>query len=82
MAKQHLSQNEAEGFMEELTEGNLSGTQIAAILIGLSLKGIAPEEVAGCAAVLQRKRTALPVTGDFLDIVGTGGDEHGTFNIS
>ncbi len=56
---------EAEGFMEELTEGNLSGTQIAAVLVGLSLKGIAPEEVAGCAAVLQRKRTPLPVTGDF-----------------
>jgi len=82
MARQHLTQAEAEGFMEELTDGNLSGTQIAAIFIGLSLKGIAPEEVAGCAAVLQRKRTHLPVTGEFLDIVGTGGDEHGTFNIS
>ncbi len=82
MAKQHLTQGEAEGFMEEVTDGNLSGTQIAAVLVGLSLKGIAPEEVAGCAAVLQRKRTPLPVTGDFLDIVGTGGDEHGTFNIS
>ncbi len=82
MTKQNLTQTEAEGFMEELTDGNLSGTQIAAILVGLSLKGIAPEEVAGCAAVLQRKRVPLPVTGDFLDIVGTGGDEHGTFNIS
>ena len=37
MAKQHLTQAEAEGFMEELTEGNLSGTQIAAVLVGLSL---------------------------------------------
>jgi anthranilate synthase/phosphoribosyltransferase len=82
MAKQDLSQAEAEGFMEELTDGNLSGTQIAAVLVGLSLKGIHPEEVAGCAAVLQRKRNSLPVTGDFLDIVGTGGDGHGTFNIS
>jgi len=82
MAKQDLTQTEAEGFMEELTDGNLSGTQISAILVGLSLKGITPEEIAGCAAVLQRKRTRLPVSGDFLDIVGTGGDEHGTFNIS
>jgi anthranilate synthase/phosphoribosyltransferase len=82
MAKQHLTQAEAEGFMEELTDGNLSGTQISAVLVGLSLKGIHPEEVAGCAAVLQRKRTPLPVTGEFLDIVGTGGDEHATFNIS
>jgi len=82
MARQDLTRAEAEGFMEELTDGNLTGTQISAVLVGLSLKGIAPEEVAGCAAVLQRKRTPLPVTGDFLDIVGTGGDEHGTFNIS
>ena len=82
MAKKDLTQGEAEGFMEELTDGNLSGTQIAAVLVGLSLKGIQPAEVAGCAAVLQRKRTPLPVSGSFLDIVGTGGDEHGTFNIS
>lgn len=82
MARQDLTQAEAEGFMEELTDGNLSGVQIASVFVGLNLKGIAPEEVAGCAAVLQRKRTPLPVTGEFLDIVGTGGDEHGTFNIS
>ncbi|MEI8095676.1 MAG: anthranilate phosphoribosyltransferase, partial [Spirochaetales bacterium] len=82
MNRDHLTQHEAEAFMEELTEGSLSGAQISGILVGLSLKGIQPEEVAGCAAVLQRKRTALPVTGEFLDIVGTGGDEHGTFNIS
>ncbi len=82
MNRQHLTQAEAEAFMEELTEGGLSPAQISAILVGLSLKGVQPEEVAGCAAVLQRKRTALPVAGEFLDIVGTGGDEHGTFNIS
>ncbi len=84
MAKKDLSQVEAESFMEELTEGNLSPAQIAAIFVGLSLKGIHPEEVAGCAAVLQRKRTPFPtsVEGTYLDIVGTGGDEQGTFNIS
>lgn len=82
MNKSNLTQAEAEAFMEELTDGNLTSAQIAAVLVGLSLKGIHPEEVAGCAAVLQRKRTTLPLTGEFLDIVGTGGDEHGTFNIS
>jgi anthranilate synthase/phosphoribosyltransferase len=83
MAKKDLSQREAESFMEELTEGNLTPVQTAAILVGLSLKGIHPEEVAGCAAVLQRKRTPFPaLENNYLDIVGTGGDEQGTFNIS
>lgn len=79
---ENLSQGEAEGFMGELTEGNLGPANIAAYLVALNAKGIVPEEIAGCAAVLQRKRTPLRVSGPLLDIVGTGGDEVGTFNIS
>ncbi len=77
-----LSRAEAEAFMEELTEGNLTDSQIAAFLIALNSKGIVPEEIAGCAGVLQRKRVAVHANKPVLDIVGTGGDGLGTFNIS
>ncbi len=78
----NLNQEEAEGFMSELTEGNLSNSNIAAYLVALNAKGIVPEEIAGCAAVLQRKRTPLKVSKPVLDTCGTGGDGLGTFNIS
>ena len=77
-----LSQEEAAGFMEELTDGNLTDAQIAGFLVGINAKGIRAPEIAGCAQVLQRKRTPLSVAGPLLDTCGTGGDGLGTFNIS
>ncbi len=80
--KENMSKGEAAGFMRELTEGALSHSQIAAYLIALNSKGIVPEEIAGCASVLQEKRTPLHVEAPVLDTCGTGGDDLGTFNIS
>lgn len=77
-----LTQQEAAEFMEELTDGNLSDAQIAAFLTAFNAKGIAAEEIAGCAQVLQRKRVVLPIDKPVLDTCGTGGDGLGTFNIS
>ncbi len=77
-----LEQSEAAEFMEELTDGNLTDPQIAGFLVALNGKGIRSQEIAGCAQVLQRKRTPLKVAGPLLDTCGTGGDGLGTFNIS
>ena len=77
-----LSQRDAAGFMEELTDGNLSDAQIAAFLIAFTAKGVTDQELAGCTEVLQRKRTPIRATGATLDTCGTGGDGLGTFNIS
>ncbi len=80
--KEDLAMNEAADFMRELTEGALSEAHIAGYLVGLSSKGIAAEEIAGCASVLQEKRKKVSVDPPLLDTCGTGGDGHGTFNIS
>ncbi|MBN1410536.1 MAG: bifunctional anthranilate synthase component II/anthranilate phosphoribosyltransferase [Spirochaetales bacterium] len=78
----NLTLPEAQSFMEELTEGNLSDAQIAAFLIAINAKGASPEEIAGCASVLKKKRKVVETTCSVLDTCGTGGDGLGTFNIS
>lgn len=80
---QDLDQKTAELFMESLTDGLLDERQTAAILTAITSKGPAASEIAGCAAVLCRKKTQMPLTGiELTDIVGTGGDSKGSFNIS
>ncbi|TAH53881.1 MAG: bifunctional anthranilate synthase component II/anthranilate phosphoribosyltransferase [Treponema sp.] len=82
MAGKSMSRETAELFMEDLTEGSLDERQTSAILTAISAKGPSAEEIAGCAAVLCRKKTPVPIQADLTDIVGTGGDGIGSFNIS
>ncbi|TVQ29353.1 MAG: anthranilate phosphoribosyltransferase, partial [Spirochaetaceae bacterium] len=77
-----MAQEDAANFMEELTEGNLSSAQIAAVLTAIATRGPKPQEIAGCASVLQRKRVPIRIDRPVLDTCGTGGDGLGTFNIS
>jgi len=77
-----LSREEAANFMEELTEGNLTPAQVAGFLVAIASRGPLPAEIAGCASVLQRKRTPVTIDRPVLDTCGTGGDGLGTFNIS
>lgn len=82
MAGKSMSRETAELFMEDLTEGSLDERQTSAILTAISAKGPAAEEIAGCAAVLCRKKRSVPIEKELTDIVGTGGDGLGSFNIS
>lgn len=79
---ERLSEGEAAGFMDELTEGNLTPAQIAGVLVAIATRGPTPEEVAGCARVLQEKRTPIIIDRPVMDTCGTGGDGLHTFNIS
>lgn len=82
MAGIDMSQETAELFMQDLTDGVLDERQTSAILTALSVKGPAAAEIAGCATVLGKKKIPVPITGKLVDIVGTGGDGKGSFNIS
>jgi anthranilate synthase/phosphoribosyltransferase len=82
MAGKSMTREEAEIFMEDLTEGSLDERQTSAILTAISAKGPSAEEIAGCASVLCRKKKNVPITKALTDIVGTGGDGLGSFNIS
>jgi anthranilate synthase/phosphoribosyltransferase len=82
LAGRDLTEQEAVTFMEELTDGELTHSQIAAVFIALNAKKISANEIAGFAHVLNRCKERVSFSGPLLDTCGTGGDETGSFNIS
>jgi len=84
IARQNLTEDEAEAAMTQIMEGQATPAQIGAFITALRMKGESVSEIAGCARAM--RRSAIPVTPrrtDMLvDTCGTGGDSAGTFNIS
>ncbi len=78
---EHLSRAEAEAAMRSLVAGEATPSQIAAFAIALRMKGETAEEIAGLAEVMRAAATRVDA-GEVVDVVGTGGDGAGTFNIS
>ena len=68
--------------MREIMQGIATQAQIAAFLTALSMKGESVDEITACAAVMRECCTHLPHDLDVVEIVGTGGDQAYTFNIS
>jgi anthranilate phosphoribosyltransferase len=78
-----LSRTETENLFGQLMDGELSDALKAALLIALRMKGEEPGEIAGAAAAMRRRVVAIPHRQPVVvDTCGTGGDGHGTFNIS
>ncbi|CBG39672.1 bifunctional anthranilate synthase component II/anthranilate phosphoribosyltransferase [Helicobacter mustelae] len=85
LQQQNFSFQEAYDMMDEITEGNLSEGQIASLLTSLEIKGLNAQELAGFSSLLRNKSLEFPKPkrGEKrLDIVGTGGSMHKTFNVS
>ena len=83
--KEDLTYDEAYTVMNEIMSGETTPTQNAAFLSALSTKSAKAEttdEIAGCAAAMRDHATKVDTGMDVLEIVGTGGDNAGSFNIS
>ena len=83
--KEDLTYDEAYSVMNEIMSGNTSATQNAAFLASLSTKSARAEttdEIAGCAAAMRDHATKVTTNYDLFEIVGTGGDNAHSFNIS
>ena len=83
--KQDLTYDEAYAVMNEVMSGETSPTQNAAFLAALSTKSTKAEtidEIAGCAAAMREHALKVEHDMDVLEIVGTGGDNAHSFNIS
>lgn len=83
--KKNLTFDEAYAVMNEIMSGQTSPTQNAAFLAALSTKSACAEttdEIAGCAAAMREHSTKIESDMDVFEIVGTGGDNAQSFNIS
>jgi len=79
----NLSTADAAAAMREIMSGAVAEDELAEYLILLAEKGETADEIAGSAAAMrENSRRIEPAVEKFVDIVGTGGDNSGTFNIS
>ena len=85
VSKEDLTYDEAYTVMNEIMSGETTPTQNAAFLASLSTKSARAEttdEIAGCAAAMREKAVRVDAGDDLFEIVGTGGDNAHSFNIS
>ena len=85
VSKEDLTYEEAYTVMNEIMSGETTPTQNAAFLAALSTKSARAEttdEIAGCAAAMREKATRVEAGDELFEIVGTGGDNAQSFNIS
>ncbi|WP_419604298.1 anthranilate phosphoribosyltransferase [Thiolapillus sp.] len=82
--KQDLSAEEMTAVMRTIMTGGATPAQIGCFLIGLRMKGETVTEITAAASVMRELATGVDISGlDYaVDIVGTGGDASGTFNVS
>src|SRR5688572_2361555 len=82
--RKNLSEQQASELLVALTDPTLSPAMGGALLAGLRSKGVTADEVRGFAKTMRRlaRRPILPEGGPLVDMVGTGGDGSGSFNLS
>jgi anthranilate phosphoribosyltransferase len=77
-----LSLEEARLAMGEVMDGEATPAQLAALLVALRMRGETVEELAGFASAMRERVLRVEAPQGTIDVVGTGGDGSGTFNIS
>ncbi len=84
LARQDLTGEEMTSVMQTIMTGGATPAQIGGFLVGLRMKGETVSEIAAAASVMRELASGVAI-GDLVntvDIVGTGGDASGTFNVS
>jgi anthranilate phosphoribosyltransferase len=77
-----LSVDEARLAMGSVMDGEATPSQLAALLVALRMRGETVEELAGFATAMRERVLRVEAPDGAIDVVGTGGDGSGTFNIS
>lgn len=77
-----FDEEEIASALDVLTADTATDAQRAAFLMALRVRGECIGEIAGAARFLRSRMTAVDVPEGAIDIVGTGGDSHGTYNVS
>jgi anthranilate phosphoribosyltransferase len=82
MSRKDLGRTAAAGAMTEIMSGRATPAQTAAFIVALRTKGESALEMTGMVDAMMDAAVTVDIEGVPVDIVGTGGDGHGTFNIS
>jgi len=77
-----LTMAEAHAAMGSVMDGEATQAQLAALLVALRMRGETTAELAGFAAAMRERVLRVIAPPGAIDVVGTGGDRSGTFNIS
>src|SRR5215472_10413710 len=82
--RRDLTEAQAGELLGHLTDPELAPAMAGALIAALSTKGVVADEVRGFALTMRRlaRRPEVPTDLRAIDIVGTGGDASGSFNIS
>jgi anthranilate phosphoribosyltransferase len=81
-ARLPLTREEAEAAFNIIMSGEATPTQIGGFLMALRVRGETVDEIAGAVAAMRGKMTPVAAPAGAIDVVGTGGDASGTYNIS
>jgi anthranilate phosphoribosyltransferase len=79
---ERLTREDAEGAFGIIMSGEATPSQIGAFLMALRVRGESVDEIAGAVSAMRARMTPVAAPAGAIDIVGTGGDASGTYNIS
>ena len=79
---QALSRAEAREAFGVMMSGEATPSQIAGLLMALRVRGETVDEITGAVEIMREKMLRVIAPADAIDIVGTGGDASGSYNIS
>jgi anthranilate phosphoribosyltransferase len=77
-----LSRETAYAAFDSMMSGEVTPSQIGGLLMGLRVRGETVEEITGAVTAMRAKMLTVAAPADAIDVVGTGGDASGSFNIS
>ena len=77
-----LSFEEARNAFDIMMSGNATPSQMGAFLMALRVRGETVDEISGAVSTMRAKMIPVAAPEDAIDIVGTGGDASGTYNVS
>jgi anthranilate phosphoribosyltransferase len=77
-----LTRDEAAHAFDRMMSGEATPSQMGALLMGLRVRGETVEEITGAVTTMRAKMLPVEAPKDAIDVVGTGGDASGSYNIS
>src|SRR5208282_5954494 len=77
-----LTRIEAQSAFDAMLSGEVTPSQMGGFLMALRVRGETVEEITGAVAAMRAKMVGVKAPPDAIDIVGTGGDSSGSYNVS